>query len=321
MKTLRTLILACIGSILLYLLVFTFLVKKPLTKGFIHEALQIRTAYVQAHPGPKLVIIAASNGLFSYRAEVMEKILGRPCVNGSTIGEFGLDLQIALAKKWLAPGDIVLMPLEYSSYEATNQAIETSPGNAFILSYAPWLLPDLGWQRLLYVLFHFDLKYLISSVVEMGLAKIGTFRRFNKDTLTPQGDMLGHTESRGEEYRGYVRSLTQAGPSEELLHQRFQGEIVLENFLKWAKQHDILVIGTLPTVFNDRPISDKLIAKIVSIYRSQGQEFLLLPNHSQYDRHCFYDTNYHLNEPNQIAHSRLIANSLQRRLSLAHERN
>ena len=139
---------------------------------------------------------------------------------------------------------------------------------------------------------HFDLKYLISAVVEMGLAKVGISRRFNRETLTPQGDMRGHTESRGEEYRRYVQSLSQAGPSEALLHKRFQGEIVLENFLKWAKQHNIRVIGTLPTVFNDRPISDKLIAKIASLYRRQGQEFLLLPNHSQYDRHCFYDTDY-----------------------------
>jgi hypothetical protein len=316
-KTLRTIILACISSILLYLLVFTFLVKKPLTLGFIHEAMQVRAAYVRANPGPKLVIIAASNGLFSYRAEVMEKVLGIPCLNSSTIGQFGLDIQIALAKRWLSSGDIVLMPLEYHSYELTSQEIDNSDANAYILSYAPWLLHDLGWHRVQCVLGHFDLKYLISAVVEMGLAKVGISRRFNKETLTPQGDMRGHTESRGMEYRGYLQSLTQAGPSDELLQKRFQGEIVLDNFLKWAKQHNIRVIGTLPTVFNDRPISDKLIAKIASLYRSQGQEFLLLPNRSQYDRHCFYDTNYHLNEPSQIVHSRSIAYYLQPRLRLS----
>ena len=321
MKTLRTIILACISSILIYLLVFTFLVKKPLTLGFIHEALQVRAAYVQANPGPKLVIIAASNGLFSYRAEVMEKILGLPCLNASTIGQFGLDIQIALGKKWLAPGDIVLMPLEYHSYALTNNEIENSDANGFIINYAPCLLRDLSWHRVLCVLFHYDLKYLISAVLEMGLAKAGISRRFSKATLTPQGDMQGHTESRGMEYRGYLSSLTQAGPSDELLYKRFQGEIVLENFLKWAKEHGILVIGTLPTVFNDRPISEKLIAKIASIYRSQGQEFLLLPNHSQYDRRCFFDTDYHLNEPSQIAHSQLMANYLQSRLRLAHEGN
>jgi hypothetical protein len=320
-QTLRTVILACISSILIYLLIFTLLVKKPLTLGFINEALQIRAAYVKARPGPKLVIIAASNGLFSHRAEVMEKILGIPCLNASTIGQFGLDVQIALAKRWLAPGDIVLMPLEYHSYELTDKEIETSDGNAFIISYAPWLLHELGWHRLLCALFHFDVKYLVSAVVEMGLAKAGIPRRFNKDSLTPQGDMRGHTESLGKDYRGYLKSLSQASPSDQLLSKRFQGEIVLENFLKWTKGHDIRVIGTLPTVFNDRRISKKVITKIASIYQRQGQEFLVLPNYSQYDRHCFYDTNYHLNEPSQILHSQLIANYLQPRLGLAHKLN
>lgn len=321
MQTLRTIVLACISSVLIYLLVFTFMVKKPLTLGFINEALRIRATYVKARPGPKLVIIAASNGLFSHRAEVMEKILGIPCLNASTIGQFSLDVQIALAKRWLAPGDIVLMPLEYSSYELTDKDIETSDGNAFIISYAPWLLHELGWHRVSCALFHFDINYLISAVVEMGLAKVGISRRFNNESLTPQGDMRGHTESLGKEYRGYLKSVTQASPSDELLSKRFQGEIVLENFLKWTKEHDIRVIGTLPTVFNDRRISEKIIATIASIYQSQGQEFLLLPNYSQYDRHCFYDTNYHLNEPSQIFHSQLIAKYLQPRLGLARKLN
>jgi hypothetical protein len=320
-KTLKTIILACISSILIYLVVFTFLVYKPLTIGFIHDAMQVRDAYLEARPGPKLVIIAASNGLYSYRAEAMEKVLGLPCLNASTVAQFGLDIQIALAKRWLAPGDIVLMPLEYESYTMTKDGIEKGDANAFIISYAPWLLRDLGWHRVVRALFHFDLKYLISAVVEMGLAKAGVSRRINKETLTPQGDMRGHTESLGKEYRSFVRSMPQASPSGELLSKRFLGEDILANFLKWAKEHDIRVIGTLPTVFDDHPVPDKVIAKIASFYQSQGQEFFLLPNRSQYNRDCFYDTNYHLNEACQIAHSRLIAKYLLARLRLAHERD
>jgi hypothetical protein len=318
-RTLRNIILACISSILIYLLVFAFLVKKPLTMGFIHDAQQVRAVYWRANPGPKLVIIAASNGLFSHRAEVMEKVLGIPCLNGSTIGQFGLDVQIALAKRWLAPGDIVFMPLEYTSYALTREQIDKSDANSYIIAYAPGLLYDFDWHRRLCVLFHFDLKYLVSAAVEMSLAEVGILRRFNKGSLTPQGDVQGHTESLGKGYRAYVRSLPQASPSDELLSKEFPGEIVLEHFLRWAKEHHIRVIGALPTVFNDRPISEKVIAKIASIYRSQGQEFLLLPNHSQYDRHCFYDTNYHLNEANQIAHSALVAKHLQQQLRCTHE--
>jgi hypothetical protein len=316
-QTLRNIILACISSILIYLLVFAFFINKPLSMGFINEAQLIRANYVQAKPGPKLVIIAGSNGLFSHRAETMEKILNLPCLNASITAEFGLDIQIDLAKKWLAPRDIVLMPLEYLSYTSTRNSIENSPANGFIINYAKWLLHDYDWHRVLCTMFYFDTKYLISGVVEMSLKAVGVTRRFNTGTLTPEGDMRGHTELKGREYRKYVMSVPQGFPDPELLHKRFLGEIILTNFLKWAKERNIRVIGTLPTVFNDQPISEAAIAKIASIYQDQGQEFLLLPNRSQYDRHYFYDSNYHLNEENQIAHSQLIARYLQPRLHVA----
>ena len=58
MAKLRILIAACVGSILLYLALFGFLIRKPLTLGFINEGYQRKTSYVSGVRGPKIVILA-----------------------------------------------------------------------------------------------------------------------------------------------------------------------------------------------------------------------------------------------------------------------
>jgi hypothetical protein len=203
------------------------------------------------------------------------------------------------------------MPLEYNTYVSSNEAIENSMANGFIINYDKGLMNEFGWHRRTCILFSFNMKYMISAALEMGLAAAGISRRFNRHNLTPQGDMRGHTSSRGKDYRQYLNSISQALPNDELLHKKFYGEVILENFLNWAEKHGIRVIGALPTTFNEKPLSNAVIAKIASIYYNQRQEFIVLPNYSQYDRNCFYDTNYHLDEFNQINHSLLIAKHLK----------
>lgn len=74
------------------------------------------------------------------------------------------------------------------------------------------------------------------------------------DTITAQGDMKGHTEAQGGAYRKLLGETPQAMPPHELLGQGLLGEIILRNFLKWARRQNITVVGGLPTVFNDLPI-------------------------------------------------------------------
>ena len=64
-----------------------------------------------------------------------------------------------------------------------------------------------------------------------------------------------------------------------------------------------------------RSIANDSLAAIQAIYRNQGADFLELPNHSLYPRADFFDTQDHLNEETQIAHSAAIGEALRRLLS------
>ena len=154
----------------------------------------------------------------------------------------------------------------------------------------------------------------------MGLKTAGVSRRFNMETLTPQGDMKGHTASKGSAYRRIIAETPQITPPEELLNGKFLGEAILRDFLKWAKSNGVKVVGTLPTVFNDHPIDQRYVKRISSIYIEEGHLFLILPGLSQYDRSFFYDTNYHLSERYQIAHSVQIGKALDKMLFGGHAR-
>jgi hypothetical protein len=90
------------------------------------------------------------------------------------------------------------------------------------------------------------------------------------------------------------------------------GTAVVTDFLRWAPRHGVRAIGGLPTGFIDSPITDSSLAAIRSIYRTQGAEFLELPNHSRYPRSAFFDTQDHLNEAAQVQHSAAIAQALVR---------
>src|SRR5271157_6025286 len=116
MAKLRILIAVCASSVLMYLALFGFLVRKPLTLGFIAESYDKKTSYVSGVSGPKIVILAGSNGLFSHRCEALEQMLHMPCLNCSVTAEVSLDYQLARARKLLSSGDIVLMLLEYDLY-------------------------------------------------------------------------------------------------------------------------------------------------------------------------------------------------------------
>jgi hypothetical protein len=72
----------------------------------------------------------------------------------------------------------------------------------------------------------------------------------------------------------------------------------------------VRVIGGLPTTPDGVQINEPLIAQLRGFFQQHGQDFLVLPNRSQYPLDCFFDSTYHLNEGCQIEHSKQLAIAL-----------
>jgi len=255
-------------------------------------------------------LLAGSNGRFSHRCETIEALLGMPCSNMSVSADLSLDYQLGIIKPYLNAGDIVYLPLEFGALSGTKQEVMAGAEQPYVVAYDHDYLQGMGVERLVHALFYFDLKFLISGLGEMLLNSMHVKRRFTPDTLTRQGDESGHTREKGLAYREQLASLEWSPPApHDFTGDSFKAEL-LGDFLGWAAERDIQVIGGLPTTFDDAPVPDEYIARLCAWYRQHGQGFMVLENKSRYPRSSFYDTPYHLVEEQQIRHSRLVASRL-----------
>ncbi|HXX80800.1 MAG TPA: hypothetical protein VEI46_04575 [Thermodesulfovibrionales bacterium] len=298
---------------MIYLVVFSLILKLPLTTGLTHNYYVKKLAYAAGLESPKVVLFAGSNGLFSYRCESMATILALPCVNASLHAGLSIDVALMGLREYLKRGDIVLLPLEYDQYTQSRfRMVRNVETNNYVVTYQPKWLLLFSPERIVRALFSFDLEYLSSALTEMLLSSAGVERRYNMNTLTANGDMKGHTSMKGLEYREFISGLPQPVPDERFFTQHtFDGEREVAKFLSWARTNGITVIGMLPTIFDDTPVPPAVIDKLRRLFTDNNQRFLVVPGYAQYQRSCFYDTHYHLNEECQIRHSVSIAHQLQ----------
>lgn len=308
-------VLCLIASVGAYGGMFAFVIKKPMTIGFIDTAYTVKEEHARAARGRKLLIQGGSNVLFSHRCETMEPILGITCVNSGVTAGLGTEFALEKARDILAPGDVVYMPLEFEAYLYPDMPNGTKVENEYALAYEPrrfWQFPP---ERIATALFSNGLADLISGVIEMGLDRAGVQRRFNRGTLTTQGDLRGHTVERGRAYQAWVKSAQMNVPDVGRVDRAISEIHSVVRFLDWAHASGVTVIGGLPTTYENLPLTEAQIDRLANIYSSQGAEFLVLDNKSQYARSCFYDNPYHLNEICQISHSQHLAEALKPMIS------
>ena len=297
-------------SLLVYVVLFSFIFRKPLTLGVWSKVYDKKRNYSDTvGKQKKIIIVAGSNGIFSHRCSEIETLVGIKCLNASSGALNRIDFILEKSKEFVNPGDIVILPLEYNFYTLNEREIMyASAGNNYIAQYERKYLYKMGSENILPILFSFDFQYLFSSVVEIGLNAYGVQRRFGVDTVNENGDMINHTKEKGIHYKDYVRSLQQIMPSGKMLGETvFASQTVIETYLTWLNENRVMAFGSFPTTFNDKKNNPRVLMKIKSLYHSAGAKFIETDNESQYGRDCFYDTGYHLNEECQLIHSRKIA--------------
>lgn len=311
MRDLQKLFAACAVSLGLYA-ILTQILHKPLTIDTIREMMEVKVRYASsAHP-PRFFILAGSNGRMSHRAETMEPILGRPAINLSIAAGIGPDYLFHKYTSVFQAGDAVYLPFEYSQYLQEKAAAYGGPDRHLLVRQERELLRSLDWERIARSFFALDLSFVIQGAGEMALHSRGVSRRFGLDTLTPNGDEMGHTREKGEPYKEFIFATIWTPPSGEQLKRQTFGKALLVEFVTELKRKGVQVIGGLPTTFADRPPTAGTVEALREFYAKELQaDFLVLTNLSTYPRDCFFDTAYHLNEEWQIKHSEALAAELK----------
>ncbi len=300
------------ASLLLYAALFGLILDRPLSLGPPRALLDARLARAEGIMGPKLVILAGSNGPYSHRCETMEPILGRPCVNGGLAVGFSLDYLFARWKPRLHPGDIVYLPLEEAHFTRPRQADALGPDAAIMARHDRVTLASLPPQRWLGALFAFDARAGVMSLIEMALLAGGFQdpRDAVTGTTNAWGDHAGHTAALAAANQAMLAAIVprHARPADIAAGAAHDS---LTAFLAWARQHEVLAIGGRATTFADSPPPADTVAALRALFETGSGAFLALPNGSTYPRGAFFDTADHLHEAAQIAHSIRIAQALR----------
>jgi hypothetical protein len=314
----RRILFACAASLILYIGAFTWVLDRPLTLGSLRAQIEANIRLGQSIQGPKLVILAGSNGPFSHRCETIEPIVGRPCINAGVAVGVGLDYLFARWEKLLRPGDIVYLPLEEAQYVRPRATVDLGPDAAIMLRHDRASLWALSVRRQVSALFAGNLRAAIMSLIETALAgdDFHDPRAAANGGRNAWGDHVGHTAALATLNQATLAMIVPVHPDAAAIRAGY-GSVLVAKFLRWADRNGVRAIGGLPTGFTDSPIDADSVAAIRAIYRGQGAGFLELPNRSRYPRAAFFDTQDHLNEAAQIDHSVAIARAMVRLMTPA----
>lgn len=311
MRYITPLLAACLMSIAGYLLLFGFVVSRPMVVDQIDQLMEKKLAYAARTPHPKIFIIAGSNARFSHSCAVLEQELQRPCVNMGIAADVALDWTFSRAQGQLRAGDLVYLPVEYGLYSRSHAQTLTGMDAAFRFRHDKMSLIPRGPEGVVRAAFMFSLPTLMQSVGEMGLNLAGVRRRFNLDTINVQGDEIGHDGDKALPYRALIASMPGGLPDPAHLMDNPDGsQGLIAAFLDWCRDNDVVAVGGLPTVFNDRPVDASNVEQIRGFYARHGAQLMVLTNLSQYRREDFYDTDSHLRQSAQLRHSGLVATAL-----------
>lgn len=312
----RALFLACLLSLAAYGLCGTLLLDRPLTHGMLAAEIDARLARGATVAGPKLVILAGSNGPYSHRCEVMEPILDRPCVNAGVAVGIGLDYLFARWDSLLRPGDVVYLPMEPAQFTRGRLANATGPDAAIMARHDWATLARMPPDRWLGAAFAVDLRGVAMSVIEMALHAAGFRdpRAAGGGTTNAWGDHTGHDAAAAAANAGALAAMHPVAPDAGRIRSGYGHELIAD-FTRRMAARGVRVVGGLSAGFADTPLDDDAIAAIAATYTRNGGEFLMLANHSRYPRAAFFDGPEHLSEPYQIQHARAVARALLARLA------
>lgn len=290
-KYFRSLFLGFLLGFIIFLLAVFYQIGAPTESSrWIDEIYEIKSSLANSLKTPKLVIISGSNALLGISCKMIYQESKVPCLNGGTNGGIDLYYLLGRPRTWLKPGDLVLLPLEYEYYLATD-----TPNNVFI---------DYVFSR--------DPKYFLSvSLLTQlrliwGLSFERLFLGIKGKFKPPQPIQSGYQSKTINEYgddTSYDKTQqTKAKLIPIEIDSEFQQGYATShilNFVNWCKQNNVQLIVTWPnTLWFDiyqQPSKQEFFQSVEDFYKVNRVPVLGQPKDFMYEPSLFSDTVYHMN--------------------------
>ncbi len=250
---------------------------------------------------PKVVPIGASNVLVGIRADEIAARTGVPAVNLGLTMNLGADVIFAVARSSLQPGDIAVLALEYQLFEDKD--------------YSGPLIREALFYCDTDAIYHLPLRDQVKAFLLQPVSDVakGTLRRaarwlrlplpFEHDYNWPQdpkinsvGDTISNAAANVKpEFLELLRNGQAAAAVSLEFSERSEGARVVRDFVKWARDHGVLVLANWPNAYWPRKdLAADGFRKMKEFYRSLDIPILGQPEDTLFAAESFYDSGYHL---------------------------
>ncbi len=248
--------------------------------------------------GKKIVIFSGSNSLYGVNSKYIHETTGLPVVNFGI--HMGLEHYIFHeAEKILKPGDIVIMPLEFSIYKKDSSTVPSQLAE-YIVTYGKDYVKQLTPIQKLGLSF-----YLIKLIITYhGL----DCDKLDDKTLGQTNDFGDFTANEGivpdiQNNRKFIK-IEEAIPKN---NKNFS----LYDFIQYCKNNNIKLYATNPFHYHRQEYSgqeQEAFNNIKNFYEKNGVEFIGdINTGAVYDEKLIYDFGYHANDAGQKIRSDYLA--------------
>lgn len=265
------------------------------------EYLKIKEQIPELNTRNKIIILSGSNSFYGFKAEQFEKYTGRTTINMAIQGSLGLNFMFYYTKPFLQRGDILILPLEYGVLLTNNNHNYLSSHVSYVYSGFDYF-NTLPFKEKLSYLRSFKKDYFEESLKRRITGNDIYPSLYLERCVNSKGDMICNKSS--EKIRENLHKLVVAqGFQDTLLTNQNNNESlpeyeslkILSDFLLWAKDNGIIVVGTYPNSIDTLIKNKSLVARINRWYIDHNQLFIGEPSESFFPENMMYDTVYHLN--------------------------
>jgi len=263
---------------------------------WVYECLQKKNNAVQQIQ-PKLVILSGSNSLFGFSAKQLTEKHGVPSVNAAIHAGLGPNYTLNYGKKYIAPGRIFVLPLEYQQYGKPSSA-----GNAAYLFQVVGFDPAYFWGLSIIEKIRFTIEIPMADRLRLLKYKFIASPRIENDAYHYQSKNLNAwgdetTNTIANRTATMVAKVNAAAKKEKFFIDKDAWNAI-EQFVRDVRAGGGDVVLTYPNIYTkylDTQFNKDFFAELAHRAKTIDVKLVGDPDASKYDEPLLFDTQYHQN--------------------------
>jgi hypothetical protein len=242
----------------------------------------------------KLLIVSGSNSTYGISAAMLQQSLNMPAVNLGVSAGFQLEYILLQAQKVANPGDVILLPLEYSLYDYNG--IPDSVLIDYVFARDVDYLSAGNVWRVPYFVFGVDVIRVAKGLKNRYI--LADKMHASHEGFNSNGDAVHNIPDTALP----LENIKRLSPIKHLVHgisSSSKSWEILDEFVAWSKKRGVKILVTYPAVlFHSSyysPNALKMVKEVETFWNSRGISILGTYDEFIYGAEYIYDTAYHLN--------------------------